>query len=139
MRSIWVALRFEFVIAVSQIVVGIFRAAPFSSAAEVSDGIMHEIHDENMYPLCTLHTRAWLDNDWPYGQTNEDHEGYVHGARRQEYPLRLLVLTYRRAYSLARLLNSLESGNYSGDSVALDIFIDRYVLNFMCDCISWRA
>jgi hypothetical protein len=134
MRSLWVALRFEFVIAVSQIIAGIF-SAPVSSAADVSDGIMHE----SMFPLCTLHTRAWLDKDWPYGQTNEYHEGNEHGERRQEYPLRLLVLTYRRANSLVRLLNSLENGNYSGDSVALDIFIDRYVLNFMCDCISWRA
>lgn len=39
--------------------------------------------------------------------------------------IRIRVLTYNRLSSLQRLLKSLQSANYSSDSVALDISIDR--------------
>jgi hypothetical protein len=39
--------------------------------------------------------------------------------------LRIRVLTYNRLESLKRLLNSLLVANYTGDSIALDISIDR--------------
>ena len=43
----------------------------------------------------------------------------------QEFALRILVLTYRRAKFLTRLLQSLIEADYDHDVVALDIFIDR--------------
>jgi hypothetical protein len=109
------------VIAFSQIIAGIFRS-PYNNVAEGSGEGMNR----NMSRLCSLHTRTWLDKDWPVGQTSGDQGNDEPSTRRLEYPLRILVLTYRRAKSLERLFNSLTNGDYFGDSVALDILIDRY-------------
>ncbi len=120
MRRPLVPLRIQ--IAVSQLIAGIFR---------IAFDIVVEGREDSMYasnPLCTLHNSVWLDKDWPFGQSDEDQQAFVYGVRRKEYPLRLLVLTYRRANSLLRLLNSLQNATYFGDSVALDIFIDRYLI-----------
>jgi hypothetical protein len=119
-------LRFIFFIAFSQIIAGIFRS-PYNEG--IGDGMNH-----NMSRLCSLHNRTWLDKDWPVGQTSGDQGNNKYAARRREYPLRLLVLTYRRAKSLERLLNSLTNGDYFGDSVALDILIDRYAL-ILCNLL----
>lgn len=46
------------------------------------------------------------------------------GCERQ-YDLRVVVITYNRAKSLLRLLNSLHEANYDSDSVKLEVWIDR--------------
>ena len=59
---------------------------------------------------CTL-----LKNGIPYPKLNKE----------ASVQLRIRVLTYNRLKSLQRLLESLVNANYSGDSVALEISVDR--------------
>lgn len=56
-----------------------------------------------------------LENGIPYSRNNTTNP----------VQFRIRVLTYNRLESLQRLLRSLEEANYVGDSVALDISVDR--------------
>ena len=71
---------------------------------------------------CTLVRIPWISKDWPI-DANQGHLKIEDID--QEYALRVLVLTFRRANSLLRLLQSLLAAEYHYDSVALDILIDR--------------
>lgn len=56
-----------------------------------------------------------LENGIPYPASNKINR----------VGIRIRILTYNRLQSLQRLLESLQAANYSGDSVPLDISIDR--------------
>lgn len=49
----------------------------------------------------------------------------VNGRPREQFRLRIRIMTYNRLDSLHRLLLSLAQANYTGDSVPLDICIDK--------------
>jgi hypothetical protein len=66
---------------------------------------------------CSFHYTPWNRPALDENIVHDDHP---------EYPLRILVLTYRRHRSLLRLLSSLAAADYQGDVAALDILVDRY-------------
>ncbi|CAC5405261.1 unnamed protein product [Mytilus coruscus] len=69
-------------------------------------------------PYSTLKPRPWEMK----GDTSND---YIHPPRVTEVHLRIMVITYNRAESMLRLLNSLNKVDYLDDRVVLEIWVDR--------------
>jgi len=79
----------------------------------------------NRGDLVTLNT-----NLLPFSGINSENAGshcsIVNTTTHTSCDLRIIIITFDRKHSLLRLLESLNKARYGGDSVVIDIWVDRY-------------